>query len=134
MLRLQVVLCGIKRSHGDQTLVLLPITVHHLKIFYLCLAVPNTQKFATLMILEAMALAFFYFILLGKLKCNAKFNSNLHPTEIASLFSPWSHNHSWGYQLRDSPSQCFKKIPRSTPTKMVHYSSMLLENCFRNNF
>ena len=133
MLRLQLVLCRIKLSHGDQTRVRLLITVHHLKLFYLCLAVPNTQNFATLMILEAIALAFFGFIPLGELKYNAKFNSNVRLTEIASLFSPWSRNHSWGYQLRDSPSQCFKKIPCSTPSEMAHYSSMPLGNRFWNN-
>ena len=61
MLRLQLVLRGAKRSHGDQTRVRLLITVHHLKLFYLLLAVPNTQNFATLMIWAAMVSAFFGF-------------------------------------------------------------------------
>ena len=39
MLRLQLVLRGIKRCHGDQTRVRLPITIHHLKLFSMLLAI-----------------------------------------------------------------------------------------------
>ena len=56
MLRLQLVLRGIKRCHGDQTRVRLPITIHHLKLFSMLLAIPTTQNFNSLLIWAAMTL------------------------------------------------------------------------------
>ncbi len=50
MLRLQLVLRGVKRSHGQQVRVRLPITIHHLKIFRMLLALPYTQNFDSHMI------------------------------------------------------------------------------------
>ena len=50
MLRLQLVLRGIKRSQGDQIRVRLPITIHHLKLFRLLLAISSTNNFDSLII------------------------------------------------------------------------------------
>jgi hypothetical protein len=88
MLRLQLVLRGIKRSHGDQVRVRLPITIHHLKLFRLLLAIPSTQNFDSLMIWAAMTLAFFGFLRLGELTCNSKYNPNIHLSRDSIVFSP----------------------------------------------
>ncbi len=65
MLRLQLVLRGIKCSQGDQ----MPITIHHLKLFKLLLAISSTDNFDSLMIWAAMTLVFFGFLRLGELTC-----------------------------------------------------------------
>ena len=80
MLRFQLVLRGVKRSHGQQVRVRLPITIHHLKIFRMLLALPYTQNFDSHMIWAAMTLAFFGFLRLGELTCNSKFNPDIHLT------------------------------------------------------
>ena len=90
MLRLQLVLRGIKRSHGDNIRVRLPITIHHLQLFRMLLGITNTQSFDSLMIWAAMTLAFFGFLRLGELTCNCKFNPNIHLTRDSILFAPRS--------------------------------------------
>ena len=90
MLRLQLVLRGIKRSHGDNIRVRLPITIHHLQFFRMLLGITNTQSFDSLMIWAAMTLAFFGFLRLGELTCNCKFNLNIHLTRDSILFAPRS--------------------------------------------
>ena len=67
MLRLQLVLRGIKRSQGQQLRVCLPITINHLKLFRMLLAVPFTQSFDSKMIWAAITLAFFSFLRLAEL-------------------------------------------------------------------
>jgi hypothetical protein len=37
-----------------------PITIHHLRLFHLMLAIPSTQNYESLMIWAAMTLAFFW--------------------------------------------------------------------------
>ena len=88
MLRLQLVLRGIKRSQGDQIRVRLPITIHHLKLFRLLLAIPSTTHFDSVMIWAAMTLAFFGFLRLGELTCNSKFNKDIHLTQDSISFPP----------------------------------------------
>ena len=83
MLRLQLVLRGIKRSQ-----VRLPITIHHLKLFQLLLAIPSTTNFDSVMIWAAMTLAFFGFLRLGELTCNTKFNKDIHLTQDSISFPP----------------------------------------------
>ena len=56
MLRLQLVLRGIKRSQGESIRVRLPITVHHLKLFHMMLAIPTTTNFDSIMSWAAMTL------------------------------------------------------------------------------
>ncbi len=90
MLRLQLALRGIKRSHGDNIRVRLPITIHHLQLFRMLLGITNTQSFDSLMIWAAMTLAFFGFLRLGELTCNCKFNPNIHLTRDSILFAPRS--------------------------------------------
>ena len=90
MQRLQLVSRGIKRSHGDQIKVRLPITIHHLKLFRMLLAIPSTQNFDSLMIWAAITLAFFGFLRLGELTCNSKFNPSVHLTRDNVVFSPKS--------------------------------------------
>ena len=87
MLRLQLVLRGIKRCHGDQTRVRLPITIHHLKLFSMLLAIPTTQNFDSLLIWATMTLAFFGFLRLGELTCNSKFDPTIHLTLASITFS-----------------------------------------------
>ena len=61
MLRLQLVLRGVKRSQGEKIRVRLPITVHHLQLFHMMLAIPVTTHFDSIMLWAAMTLAFFGF-------------------------------------------------------------------------
>ena len=74
MLRLQLVLRGIERSQGDQIRVRMPITIHHLKLFKLLLAISSTDNFDSLMIWAAMTLAFFGFLRLGELTSTKRCN------------------------------------------------------------
>ncbi len=78
MLRLKLVLRGIKRSQGESIRVRLPITVHHLKLFHMMLAIPTATNFDSIMFWAAMTLAFFGFLRLGELTCNSKFNPETH--------------------------------------------------------
>ena len=55
------------RSQGDQIGVRMPVTIHHLKLFKLLLAISSTNNFDSLMIWAAMTLAFFGFLRLGEL-------------------------------------------------------------------
>ena len=87
MLRLQLVLRGIKRSKGQQTRVRLPITINHLKLFKMLLAIPFTQNFNSKMIWGAMTLAFFGFLRLGEITCNSVFNPEVHLTTDCIKFS-----------------------------------------------
>ena len=87
MLRLQLVLRGIKRSQGQQLRVRLPITISHLKLFRMLLAIPFTQSFDSKMIWAAMTLAFFGFLRLGELTCNSNFNPDIHLTKDCVNFS-----------------------------------------------
>lgn len=87
-LRLQLVLRGIKRSQGDVTKVRLPITVHHLQLFYHQLAIPTTSNIDSLMVWAAMTFAFFGFLRLGELTCNSTFSKDIHLTLNDLKFFP----------------------------------------------
>ena len=87
MSRLQLVLRGIKRSQGDEKRVRLPITIHHLKLFHMMLAIPVTTHFDSIMFWAAITLAFFGFLRLGELTCNSKFNSDSHLMPEDVVFS-----------------------------------------------
>ena len=85
--RLQLICKGIKRAQGCSTRVRLPITIHHLKLFFCLLAIPHTSNCNSLMIWAAMTLAFFCFMRLGELTCNSKFSleSHLSPSDVHFL-------------------------------------------------
>lgn len=87
-LRLQMVLKGIKRSQGVSIKTRLPITIHHLQIFYYLLAIPTTSNHDSLMLWAAMSIAFFGFLRLGELTCNSKFSKNIHLTYNNVTFFP----------------------------------------------
>jgi hypothetical protein len=87
MLRLQLVLRGIKRSQGDKVRVRLPITIHHLKLFHMMLALPVTTNFDSIMFRAAITLAFFGFLWLGELTCNSKCNGDTHLMPEDVVFS-----------------------------------------------
>ena len=86
--RLQLVLKGIKRSQGDRTKIRLPITVHHLQLFYYLLAIPTTANHDSLMLWAAMTLAFFGFLRLGELTCNVKYSKDVHLSSENVTFFP----------------------------------------------
>ena len=90
--RLQLVCRGVKRSQGDHTRVLLPITIHHLQLFYALLAVPYTKHFDSLMVWAAITLAFFGFLRLGELTCNSKFSPEIHLAPRDVRFFPHQGN------------------------------------------
>lgn len=90
-LRLQMVLKGIKRSQGSGKKIRLPITIHHLQLFYYFLAIPSTANHDSLMLWAAMTLAFFGFLRLGELTCNTKFSKDLHLTYENISFFPNEH-------------------------------------------
>ena len=90
--RLQLVCRGVKRSQGDHPRVRLPITIHHLHLFYALLAVPYTQHFDSLMVWAAMTLAFFGFLRLGELTCNSKFSPEIHLAPRDVRFFPHQGN------------------------------------------
>ena len=83
--RLQLICKGIKRTQGCSTRVRLPITVHHLKLFFCLLAIPHTSNYDSLW--DAMNLAFFGFMYLGQLTCNSKFSFETHlsPSDVHLL-------------------------------------------------
>ena len=87
MLRLHLVLRGVKRSQGDKIRVRLPITIHNLQMFRMLLAIPATTNYDPIMIWAAMTLAFFGFLRLGELTCNSKFNPTIHLTKDGIAFS-----------------------------------------------
>jgi len=85
--RLQQICKGIKRAQGCSTRVRLPITIHHLKLFFSLLTIPHTSNYNSLMIGAAMTLAFFGFMRLGELTCNSKFSfeTRLSPSDVRFL-------------------------------------------------
>ena len=78
ILRLQLVLRGIKRSQGDNVRVRLPITIHHLQLFRMMLALPVTTNSDSIMFWASITLGFFGFLRLGELTCKSKFNTDTH--------------------------------------------------------
>ena len=88
MLRLQLVLSGIKHSQGDKLRVPMPITIHHLQLFRMLLNIPQTANYESIMIWTAMTLTFFGFLRLGELTCNCKFSSSVHLTKDNIAFHP----------------------------------------------
>ena len=93
MLRLQMVLRGIKRSQGDNIRMRLPITIHHLKLFRMMLALPATTNYDTIMFWAAITLAFFGFLRHGELTCNSNFNTDSHLMPADVTFSNEIHQH-----------------------------------------
>ena len=65
ILRLQLILRGIKRSQGDNSKTRRPITLHILNLFYHLLNVKYTRNKDSLMVWAAITLAFFGFFVLG---------------------------------------------------------------------
>ena len=86
-IRLQYVLCGIKRVQGVSKRVRLPITIHHLAMFDLFS--PRSRS-DNKMIWAAFTLALFGFLRISEFTCNTKFNPKLHLTssDIKSIPSP----------------------------------------------
>ena len=112
MLRLQLVLRGIKRSQGDQLRVRLPITIHHLQLFRMLLNIPKTANYESIMIWAAMTLAFFGFLRLGELTCNCKFNSSVHLTKDNIAFHPGKgleHPSFMTVHIKESKTDPFRK-------------------------
>ena len=87
MLRLQLVLRGIKRSQGDNIRMRLPTTIHLLKLFRMMLALPATTNSDAIMFWAAVTLAFFCFLRLGELTCNSNFNTDSHLMPANVIFS-----------------------------------------------
>ena len=89
-LRLQLVCRGIKRAQGSSLRTRLPITIQHLRLFHCLLAIPHSSNPNYVMIWAAMTLAFFGFLRLGELTCNARFSpeSHMSPRDITFLPSP----------------------------------------------
>ena len=85
--RLQLICKGITRAQGCPTRIRLPIIIHHLKLFFYLLAIPDTSNYDSLMIWAAMTLAFFGFMRLGELTCNSKFSFETHlsPSDVRFL-------------------------------------------------
>ena len=110
MLRLHLILRGIKRSQGDQKRVRLPITIHHLRIFRLMLGIPTTTNYDSIMHWAAMTLAFFGFLRLGELTCNTKYNSEVHLCPVDVTFSTASVMHIRLKQSKTDPFRCGQTI------------------------
>ena len=68
--RLQLICRDIKRSQSCSTRVRLPITIHHLNLFFLPFC-HTTYLYDSLVIWAAKILAFFGIIRLGELTCNS---------------------------------------------------------------
>ena len=85
--RLQLICRRIKRSQGDSSRVRPPISITHLKLFSQRLAIPNTTNHGSIMIWEAMTLAFFGFLRLGKMTCNSPHSRAIHlsPSDVTLL-------------------------------------------------
>ena len=99
--RLQLICKGIKRAQGCSTRVRLPITIQHLQLFFCLLAIPHTPNYDSLMIWDAMTLAFFGFMRLGELTCNSKFSFETHlsPSDVRFLPSLSQPDHIIGHTL-----------------------------------
>ena len=84
-IRLQYVLCGIKRVQEVSKRVRLPITINHLAMFDLLLLRSHSDN---KMIGAAFTLAFFGFLRISEFTCNTKFNLTLHLTSPEIEFIP----------------------------------------------
>lgn len=116
-LRLQLICRGIKRSQGaSSTRVRLPITIHHLRLFYCLLAIPHTRNYDSVMTWAAMTLSFFGFLRLGELTCNGKFSSDTHLSLGDVTFLPsWDNPDHMSIRIKVSKTDPF----RSGQTIMV---------------
>ena len=85
ILRLQLILRGIKRSQGDNSKTRGPITLHILNLFYHLLNVKYTRNKDSLMVWAAITLAFFGFLRIGELTCDSHFNPERHRPFIFRL-------------------------------------------------
>jgi hypothetical protein len=65
----------------------LPITIHHLKLFHMMLALPATTNCVSIMFWAAITLAFLGFLRLAKLTFNSKFNADNHLMPEHVVFS-----------------------------------------------
>ena len=63
--RQQLICKGITRPQSCSTRVRLPITIHHLKLFFCLLSIPHSFNYDSLMIWAAMTEAFFGFMRFG---------------------------------------------------------------------
>lgn len=107
--RLQLICKGIKRSQGCSTRVRLPITIHHLNLFFCLLAIPHTSNYDSLMIWAAMTLAFFGFMRLGELTCNSKYSFEIHLSPSDVRFLPTlSHPDYMSIQVKISKCDPFR--------------------------
>ena len=107
--RLQLICRGIKRSQGCSTRVRLPITIHHLKLFFCLLTIPHTSNYDSLMIWAAMTLAFFGFMRLGELTCNSRYSLETHLSPSDVRFLPTSSNpHYMSIQVKISKTDPFR--------------------------
>ena len=91
------------RSQGDQIRVCMPITIHHLKLFKLLLAISSVDNFDSLMIWAAMTLAFFGFLRLGELK--------VHLTRDSISFAPRIRSkgpHFMNVDIKESKTDPFR--------------------------
>ena len=88
-LRLWLILRGFKRSQGHQSKVRRPITLRLLNLFYHLLNVQRTDNRDSLMLWEAMTLAFFGFLRIGELTCNSTFDPKLHLMNRDITFMPF---------------------------------------------
>ena len=125
MLRLQLVLRGIKRSQGDKIRVRLPITIHHLQLFRILLVIPQTENYESIMIWAAMTLAFFGFLRLGELTCNSKFNPTVHLTTDNIAFS---HRQRAGSENPDFMTVHIKES-KTDPFRMGHTITVGATTC-----
>ena len=93
-LGLRLSLRGIKRSQGHQSKVRRPITLLLLNFFYHLLNVQRTDNRDSLMLWEAMTLAFFGFLRIGELTCNSTFDPKLHLMNRDVTFMPRNSPHA----------------------------------------
>lgn len=87
-LRLRLIRRGIKRSQEQQSKVRRPITLQLLNLFYYLLNVQHTENGDSLMLWAAMTLAFFGFLRIGELTCNATFDPKHHLMNSDITFMP----------------------------------------------
>ena len=109
--RLQLVLKGIKRVQGDSIRIRLPITTHHLRLFYFLLCISTTTNHDSLMIWAAMTLAFFGFLRLGELTCNSShFSQDIHLCASDIVFVPNTSNPQYiSVSLKASKTDPFRQ-------------------------
>ena len=93
-LRLRLIIRGIKRSQGHQPKVRRPITLQLLNLFYHLLNVQRTDNRDSLMLWEAMTLAFLGFLRIGELTCNSTFDPKLHLMDRDITFMPRNSPHA----------------------------------------